>query len=96
VDADLRPDLSRILPRPALHPAAGQPFRGRTVVPAADASPDYLLAIDRRTAPSRDEAGFDLHQAQAAAAQIGHALDRDARPFGLFTPDADRVHRLLS
>jgi hypothetical protein len=96
VDANLRPDLGRILPRPALRPAAGQPFRDRTVVAGTNASPDYLLAIDRRTAPNHDEAGFDLHQAQAAAAQIGRALGGDARPNGLFAPDSDRVQRLLS
>lgn len=96
VDAFLRPDLSRILPRPVTRPLGGLRFDRAVSVPGSVKGPDYLLDVDRDRGPVADETGFELHQAQSAAEQVARSQgSRGLRP-GLFALDPARVQRLLS
>ena len=91
----LRPDLSRILPRPwvrqlAAHSPAPAPV---LAVPEAARGDDFLVDVERRNAPTAGEPGFDLHTARTVAQRVEAALRRGAgRALHWF--EAERVQRL--
>lgn len=93
MEEHLRPDLSRILPRPWLRQLAERApaFAPGRAMPEAERS--FLVDVDRRHAPAADEPGFDLHTAQTVALRVEAALRRGVGR-ALHSFDAARVQRL--
>jgi len=92
----LRPDLSQILPRPWVRQIAerAQAFAPLRPVPEVAHGDDFLVDVDRRSAPAADEPGFDLHNAQAVALRVKTALLRGAAAQPLHHFDAERLLHL--
>lgn len=92
----LRPDLSQILPRPWMREIAERALTFAPVlsVPAVGHGGDFLIDVDRRNAPSADQPGFELANAQAVAQGVKQALARGADTKSLHRFDAERVQRL--
>jgi hypothetical protein len=99
MEAPLRPELGRILPRPLLRqPRQQQPPLGPALQVPASGRDDFLVEVDRRRAGDATAAGFDLGQATAIAARIAGWLrpDQSTGPSGGSRPPDPRlpVHRL--
>ena len=96
MDPNLRPDLTRILPRPVTRPVGGLRRIGEALTaPPNTARPDYLLDVERDHRPANDSPAFTVYQAQAAAERVAQALGRDGLRPGLFALDPGRTQRLL-
>jgi hypothetical protein len=98
VEEHLRPDLSRILPRPWLRQLAGRTpaFAPVLAVPEAARDDDFLVDVDRTKAPAAGEPGFDLHTAQTVAQRVEAALRRGEGARAVHCFDADRVQHLFA
>jgi len=97
MDAHLRPDLTRILPRPVTRPRGGLRFDDTLSVSKDDSNrTDYLVDVERATRPQADDTGFTVHQAQAAAERLAQTFGQAQLRPGLHALDAGRAQRLLS
>ncbi|MBL8755653.1 MAG: hypothetical protein JNK15_20325 [Planctomycetes bacterium] len=99
MDEPLRPDLGRILPKPALHRIAGATptFAKALSVPAMPKDADFFVDVERRSALDPGDTGFGLAQASAVAAKIAAvfvAADERLRN-ALHRPEPDRVQTIF-
>ena len=94
MDAPLRPDLGRILPKPWLRTLAERfsPLAGREALADGDGERDgFLVEVERRPRRRADEPGFGIGQARAVALRINSWLRAPNTALPRFTPDPDRV-----
>ena len=97
MDEALRPDLSRILPRPWLRRTPPGPPLGEALhSPAGAGGADFVVAVTRRRAPEPDDAGFGIHQAQAIANRLAAVFaSAPAQAVVAHRMAAERVQPLL-
>ena len=94
MEESLRPNLSKILPRPLLHQLArGLPFA--TAAASAPASADFLIDVKRHDALGADDAGFGIGQAHALATRIAAKLRSGTPAPPAHHVDAVRAQRVL-
>ena len=110
MDAPLRPELGRMLPRPLLRQTRQQqPPLGPALQVPASGRDDFLVEIERRNTGDATAAGFDLGQATAIAQRIAGWLRPSAAANGtapgprspdpllaVHRLDAERVRGLLA
>ncbi len=92
----LRPDLSRILPRPALHRLVDPQAPFATASAPAAAAPDFLIDVRQPAATAPGEVGFGLAVARTVADRVATwfaHVDRGERE-AVQRPDRDRVRML--
>jgi hypothetical protein len=96
MEESLRPDLSRILPRPLLR-RSRDPLQLGAGLDVREAAPrgDFFVEVDRQVHLREGDTGFGLQNARAVAAHVARHFAARPEPPPLHEPDAERSRRLL-